>query len=99
MSINIGIGQVRVAQLEEAWTVNLVVGGSSPSCVIMKKSLRQAFNPKIAEFFGSKTKLGGSAYHNNIVGTLKIHLGPTHIGHVVRLPGADSPDVHSSGLH
>ena len=88
-----------MAQLEEAWTVNLVVGGSSPSCVILTKSCQQAFIPKIAGSFGSKPKLEGSVYHNNIVGTLKIHLGPTHIGHVLRLPGADSPDVHSSGLH
>ena len=85
--------------MEEAWTVNLVVGGSSPSCVLLTKSRQQAFNPKIARFFGSKRKLGGSVYHNNIVGTLKIHLGPTHIGHVLKLPGADSPDVHFSGLH
>ena len=32
-------------------------------------------------------------YHNNIGGTLKIHLCPSHIGHVLRLPGAVSPDV------
>ena len=32
-------------------------------------------------------------YHNNIVGTLKIHLCPSHIWQVLRLPGAVSPDV------
>ena len=32
-------------------------------------------------------------YHNNIVGMLKIHLCPSHIGQVLRLPGAVSPDV------
>ena len=31
--------------------------------------------------------------HKKIVGMLKIHLGPSHIGHVLRLPGAVSPDV------
>ena len=32
-------------------------------------------------------------YHNNIMGTLKICLCPSHIGQVLRLPGALSPDV------
>ena len=32
-------------------------------------------------------------YNNNIVGTLKIHLCLSHIGQVLRLPGAVSPDV------
>ena len=32
-------------------------------------------------------------YHNNIVGTLTIHLCPSHIGQVLRLPGAVSLDV------
>ena len=32
-------------------------------------------------------------YHNNIVGTLKIHLCSSHIGQVLRLPGVFSPDV------
>ena len=82
-----------MAQLEEAWTVNRVVGGSSPSCVKLTKSLQQAFNPKIAGFFGSRPKLGGPVYHNNIVGTLNIHLCASHSGHAIRLPGAVSPDV------
>ena len=76
---------VRVAQLEEVWTVNREVGRSSPSWVKLTKSLQQAFNPKIAGFFGSRPKLGGPVYHNNIVGTLKIHLCPSHIGQVLRL--------------
>ena len=67
---------VRVAQLEEAWTVNHAVGSSSPSWVKLTKSLQQAFNPKIAGSF--VFKLGGPVYplHNNIVGMLKIHLFP-----------------------
>ena len=32
-------------------------------------------------------------YHNNIVGTIKIHLCPSHIGQVIRLPGSVSLDV------
>ena len=32
-------------------------------------------------------------YHNNIVDTLKIHLCPLHIEHVLRLPGAVNPDL------
>ena len=32
-------------------------------------------------------------YHNNIVGTLMIHYWLSHIGQVLRLPGAVSPDV------
>ena len=32
-------------------------------------------------------------HHNNIVGTLKIHLCPSHIEQVLRLPGAVSSDV------
>ena len=65
---------VRVAQLEEAWTVNHAVGRSSPSWVKFKKSLQKAFNPKIAWCFGLRPKLWGPVYHNNTVGALKIHL-------------------------
>ena len=32
-------------------------------------------------------------YHNNIVGSLKIDLCPSHIGQVLRPPGAVSLDV------
>ena len=32
-------------------------------------------------------------YRNNVVGTLKIHLFPSHIGRVLMLSGAVSPDV------
>ena len=82
---------VRVAQLEEAWTVNHAVGSSSPSWVKLTKSLQQAFNRKIAGSFGSRPKLGGPVYH--IVGMLKIHLSSSHIGQVLRPAGAVSPDV------
>ena len=84
---------VRVAQLEEAWTVNHAVGSSSPSWVKLTKSLQQAFNPKIAGSFVSRPKHGGPVYRNNIVDTLKIHLCPSHIGQACRLPGAVSSDV------
>ena len=77
----------------EAWTFNHVVGSSSPSWNKLTKSLQQAFNPKIAGSFWSRPKFGGPVYHNNIVGTLKIHLCPSHIGKVLRLPGAVSLDV------
>ena len=43
--------------------------------------------------FGTRPKLGGPVYHNNIVGTLKIHLCPSHIGQVLRLPGTVSLNV------
>ena len=56
--------------------------------VKLTKSLQRAFNPNIAGPFGSRPKL---VYHNNIVGTLMIH--PSHIGQVLRLPGAVSLDV------
>ena len=82
-----------MAQLIEAWAVNHVVGRSSPSWVKLTKILQQASNPKIAESFGSVSKLGGLMYHNIIVGTLKIQLCPLHIGQVLRLPGAVSPYV------
>ena len=82
-----------MAQLEEAWTVNHAVGSSSPSWVKLTKSLQQAFNPKISVSFGSRPKLGGPVYHNNIVGTLKIHLCPSHIGQLLRLADAVNPDV------
>ena len=39
----------------------------------LTKSRQQAFNLKIAGSFWSKPKLEGPVYHNNIVGTLKIH--------------------------
>ena len=87
-----------MAQLEEAWTVN--VDGSSPSCVKLAKSYQQVFNSKNARSFRSRPKLGGSVYHNYIVGMLKIDLCPSHIGQVLRLCGAVSPGVlrlHPSG--
>ena len=38
-------------------------------------------------------------YHNNIVFMLKIHLCLSHIGQVLRLPGAVSPAVlHNASL-
>ena len=43
--------------------------------------------------FGLRPKLGGPVYRNNILGTLKKHLCLPHIGHLLRLPGAVSPDV------
>ena len=70
---------VRVAQLEEAWTVNHAVGRSSSSCVKLTKSLQQAFGPKISKLFGSGLKLRSPLYRNNIMGTLKIYLCPLHI--------------------
>ena len=69
------------------------VGRLSLSWVKLTKSLQQASNPKIAGSFGSRPKLGGPVYHNNIVGTLKIHFCPSHVGQVLRLQGAVSPDV------
>ena len=88
-----------MAQLEEAWTVNRVVSGSSPSCVKLTKSLQQAFNSKIAGSLGSRPKLGCPVYHDIIVGTLTIYLCPSHIGQVLRKPGAVSPDVlHNASL-
>ena len=48
---------VRVAQLEEARTVNHAVYRSSPSCVKLTKSLQQVFNPKIAGFSDRGLKL------------------------------------------
>ena len=77
-----------MAQLEEVWIVNRVVGRSSIICVKLTKCLQQAFNFKIAGSFGLRPRLGGLVYHNNIVCMLKIHLCPSHIGHVLRLPGA-----------
>ena len=79
--------------MEEAWTVNLEVGRSSPGWIKLTKSLQQAFNPKNAGPFRSRPKLGGPVYYNNIMGTLKIHFCPSHIGQVLRLPGAVSLDV------
>ena len=38
-------------------------------------------------------------YYNNTVGTLKIHLCPSHIGHALRLPGAVSQGMlHDTSL-
>ena len=48
---------VRVAQLEEAWTVNCAVDRSSLSWVKLTNSLQQAFNPEIAWSFKSGPKL------------------------------------------
>ena len=58
--------------------------------MLLADQVPAAFNFKIAESFGSRPKLGGLVYHNNIVGTLKIHLCPSLIGQVLRLPGAVS---------
>ena len=47
----------------------------------------------------SSFKLGGPLYHNNIVSTLNIHFCPSHIGQVLKLPGAVGPDVlHNAAL-
>ena len=59
----------------------------------MTKSLQQASNPKIAGSFGSRPKLEGPCTTIISWGTLKIHFSPSHIGYVLRLPGAVSPDV------
>ena len=67
-----------MAQLEAAWTVNRAIGRLSPSCVKLTKSFQQAFNPKMAGYFGLRPKLGGHVYHNNIVSTLKTPLHFTH---------------------
>ena len=72
--VNWSTTTVRVAQLEEVW---------SPRCVKLTKSLQQAFKIKIAGFFGSRPKLGGLAYHNISVGTLKSYLYLTRIGCLV----------------
>ena len=76
------IDDVRVVQLEEAWTVNHAGGRSSPSWTKLTKSLQQAFKPKIAGSFGSRPKPEGHMFPNNIVDTLKIHLCLSHTGAV-----------------
>ena len=82
-----------MAQLEEAWTVNHGVSRSSLSWVILTKYIQQASNPKSAGSIGPRPKLGGPVYRNNIVGMLRTHLCPSHIGQVLRLPGAVGTDV------
>ena len=55
MFISALLASVKVAQLEEAWTVNHAVGRLSVSDIKLTKNLQQAFNPfnpKIAESFG-----------------------------------------------
>ena len=79
--------------VEEAWTVNRDNDMSSSSCVKPLKSLQQAFNPKISGSFELRPRLEGLVYHNNIVGTLQIHLCLPHTGQMLRLPGAVNPDV------
>ena len=69
------------------------------SCVKFIKRLQQAFNAEIVGSFEPRPRLGGLLYRNNIVGTLKILLCRSHIGQVLRLPGAVSPDVlHHASL-
>ena len=58
-----------------------------------QKSLHQASNPKIAGYFVLTPKLGGHVYYNNIVGTLLIHLCPSHMERELTLPGVVSSDV------
>ena len=90
---------VRVVQLEGAYAVNHAIGRLSPCCTKLTRSLQQASNPKIAGSFISIPKLGDPVYHNNIAGTLKTHLCPSHMAQVLRLPGAVNPDVlHSASL-
>ena len=43
---------------------------------LIGKSLQKAFNPKFAGFVECRPKFGGRVYHNNILGTLRIHLCP-----------------------
>ena len=59
---------------------------------------KQAFNPKTAEPFGSRPKLGCPVYHNNIMSTLNIHLCPSPIRHVLRLPVWKCCTMHPSEI-
>ena len=75
--------------MEEAWTVNHAVGGSSPSWVRLTKSLHQAFNPKIAGTFELRPK---PKYYRGQVEDLPL---PYTYG----LPGVFSPDaLHNASL-
>ena len=65
----------------------------SPVCDKLTNGLQQVFNPKYAGSFGSRSKLGGFVYHNNIMGKLKIHLWPSQIGQMLQLPGVVSLNV------
>ena len=71
--------------MEEAWTVNHAVDGSSLSCVNVTKNLQQVFNLKIAGLLGSRSICG----HINDP-PLSSH---SHIWQMLRLPGAVSRDV------
>ena len=83
-----------MAQLEADWTVNHVVGRSSPSWVKFTTSIQQASNPKIAGSFGSRPKLGGPRVPQYVIGTCgNNHLCPSRIRQVLRLSGVVSLDV------
>ena len=84
-----------MARVEGAWTVNHAAGRSKPSWVKLTKSLQQTSNFKIPGSFGFRIKPGSPVYHNNIVGTLKVHFCPSHSGQVSMLPGAVSLDMLS----
>ena len=59
----------------------------TPGCSKLTKSLQQAFNPNLLGPSDGDLNLKA---HNNTVGMLKIHLCFSHIGLVLRLPGAVS---------
>ena len=61
---------------------------------IIVKKLSASVQPKTAGSFGSKPKFGDPMYHNTIIDTLKIC--SSHIGQVLRLPGAGSLDYTDS---
>ena len=81
-----------MAQLEEAWAVNHVVGRLSPGCAKLTKSLQQAFNPKLLGLSDRDLNLGAPCA--TILLWARDPPPP-----LLRQPGAVSPDVlHNASL-
>ena len=71
-----------MAQLEEAWAVNHVVGKLSPGCAKLTKRLQQAFDPKLLGLSYRDLNLEAPVYPNIFVDALKVPLCPSHIEQV-----------------
>ena len=66
--------------------------------VKLTKICQKAFSFKISGSFGPRPNLESLGYHKNIMCMLKIYPHPLHIGQVLRLPVAVSPDMLHNAL-
>ena len=75
-----------MSELEKDLTVNYSFEESSPRCIKLTKK-------SSASFLTFRPKLGSPTRYKTVMETFRINLCSLHIGQVLRLSGAASPDV------